>query len=530
MAKKSSAVGKAIKKTAGKKVSVQRLAVPQGDAVNYQSIEHVRQLAWAGQHAAAINSATKALDRSRLKRDVERSLLDLRAESYIAIGKLDLAMKDAKAMGKIAKGDTRSSNTRISKPDSRLLVQSLNRLALVQMRTGDLKAAVKSATSAVKASANQKSKIVNRQLHAESLFRLAEAQLRTRKSEAAVETAQKTIALYQELGDFSGMGRAYWLLANAFFNMNRAEESRRAAQTALELCRQAGDQYGIGNALIALSNTDVDLAERIQHLQGALQAFETAGYAERQAAALGNLSLAYLELGLYPHTRRLGNKVLEMVRTMGAKMGLTYALGNLIGPELILGNLASARLHMQEFEKLVPDLGDPIMDADLLSIRAELAFATGDHKAAIRHQKSALKINKEAQTGSEHTYLTELAKMHLAVGDPAAALKATTQATALHRAQDFAKPDGFTSQAIWWRHVQALNANKKTKETRQALERAYDFLLEQIGGIRDAGLRRNALNKVEVNRELLQFWVKDGAKRKLPKERLFAHLAIEMRE
>ncbi|KXK14114.1 MAG: putative two-component hybrid sensor and regulator [Chloroflexi bacterium OLB14] len=41
------------------------------------------------------------------------------------------------------------------------------------------------------------------------------------------------------------------------------------------------------------------------------------------------------------------------------------------------------------------------------------------------------------------------------------------------------------------------------------------------------GLRRNALNKVEVNRELVQYWVKDGVKRKLPKERLFAHLNIE---
>ncbi|MBK9602293.1 MAG: hypothetical protein IPO36_10685 [Anaerolineales bacterium] len=117
--------------------------------------------------------------------------------------------------------------------------------------------------------------------------------------------------------------------------------------------------------------------------------------------------------------------------------------------------------------------------------------------------------------------------MHLAAGDPAAALKATSKATALHRAQNFARPEGTASQYIWWWHAQALNANKKTKEARDTLDRAYDFLLESITNIRDAGLRRNALNKVEDNRKLLQYWVKDGIKRKLPKERLFAHLAIE---
>ena len=46
--------------------------------------------------------------------------------------------------------------------------------------------------------------------------------------------------------------------------------------------------------------------------------------------------------------------------------------------------------------------------------------------------------------------------------------------------------DGIPSQVIWWRHTQALNANKKTKEAREALDRAYDFLLESIQNIRDS--------------------------------------------
>ena len=310
---KTSPVRKTIKQSSG-----QRSHKGTMSAVSDQLIEQVRQLAWTGQHAAAIDSATQELSKSRLKRDLQMDLLDLRAESYIAIGKLDLAMKDAKAMMKVSRT---GSPTKRSDYQSDLHVQALNRLALVQMRTGDLKAALKNATTAVKTKHNSPA------LHAESLFRLSEGQFRTRQSETAIETAQHAIALYQELGDLSGAGRAHWALANAFFDMNRAEDLRRAAQTALELCQKAGDQYGIGNAVNVLSFSDTDIAERIQHTQQALIAFETAGYADRQNIALGNLALGYLELGLYPHARRLQNEVIETNRAMGAKVGLTYGVG-----------------------------------------------------------------------------------------------------------------------------------------------------------------------------------------------------------
>ena len=215
-----------------------------------------------------------------------------------------------------------------------LQAQALNRLALVQMRTGDLKAAVKSATTAVK------TKHTSPQMRAESLFRLSEAQFRTRQGEVAIETAQKAIALFQELGDLSGAGRAHWSLASAL-NQVHPENARRAAQTALELCRKVGDQYGIGNALNVLNSTDADIAEAIQHAQQAQQAFETAGYVERQATVLGNLALSYMELGLYAHSRRIQSEVTELDRTVGGKLGLAYDLGNLLSVEIPLGELES---------------------------------------------------------------------------------------------------------------------------------------------------------------------------------------------
>src|SRR5688572_13106108 len=335
MAKKSLSVNKAVEgkvsktKMTGRSASAQKtVKIPQLNIAD--SIARVRDLAWTGQHAQAIELASQTLVYSKIKPTEQMDLLDLRAESYIAQGALALAAKDAAAMVKLANAG--------KKPVFK--AQALNRKALVQMRMGDLKAAVKSATNALKASQQAKQK----PLIAQSLFRLSEAQFRTQQSQAAVETAEKAIVLFKELGDASGAGRAYLSKASAYFVLRQAEDSRRAGQTALELCQQAGDHYGAGKALNAIYLTDVDIAESIQRLQQSRQAFETAGYAEGQAGVVNNLGNTYCELGLYPHGRRLHSEGVEITRSMGAKLGLAYALTNLIEAEIILGAFEAAHV------------------------------------------------------------------------------------------------------------------------------------------------------------------------------------------
>jgi tetratricopeptide (TPR) repeat protein len=242
---------------------------------------------------------------------------------------------------------------------------------------------------------------------------------------------------------------------------------------------------------------------------------------------LHNLGTAFSDLGLYRHALRLTTSARNIYQGVGAKQGLASALGNLADTQTVLGNLDAAHSFMQEFAALMPALGNPKMDSLLAGNLGSLALAEGNPAAAVRFFKSAGQNDHQLGLASENTCLTQLGQAYLAKGNPAAALKATKKATNLHRRQNFAKPDGLTSQEIWWRHTQALLANGETGPAREALERAYDFLLEGIASVRDEGLRRNYLNKVAANRALLQFWVKDGRKRKLPRQRLFAHLAIE---
>ncbi|HKE41330.1 MAG TPA: GAF domain-containing protein [Casimicrobiaceae bacterium] len=478
-------------------------------------VARIRDLAWIGQHEDAIALCTQALGDGSGKTlpAVQMDLLDLRAESLIARGQLERAAQDADAMLELA----------IRERSAALKARALNRKAIVNMRRGNLTVALEIAAAGAKAARQSR----QRGLLGESLLCLSEAQCRTGNHKIGMRTAREAIDIFRAAGDLLREGRAYWLVAFACRVLGRAKESRRAGRQALESAKRAGDQYGIGNALVILEQTNTDLGASLTSLQHAKHAFEAAGYVERRGVALGNLANNYTDLGLYHHAYRLQSELVPLQRGMGTKQHLAYFLQNLTRTEMALGALDAARLHLQESADSLPALSDPNSDAAVAHYRGDLALAEGDPANAVGHYKVAGQIAHEAGLARENVFLTKLGEAYLRNGEPGHALRATAQATSLHRAHSFALPDAFPGQEIWWRHAQALSANRKVKDARKALETAHRLLLERIAKLRDAGLRRNYLNKIAVNREMIAAWLDDGAKRKLPAKRLFAHLAIE---
>jgi len=200
-------------------VAVAKKATPGGRRATPRAdpFAVARELAWTGQHAKAIAVCTEALAATKVAPAGRMDLLDQRAESWIALGKLELATADAMAMLELAE----SGKSPAAK------AKALNRLTLVQMRQGDAKTAVKSATLALGHAGRSKQDL----LIAESHFRLGEAQMRARASDASIKNADKAAALYRACGDVSGEGRAHWIAALGHAHRGRADESRRAGNT-----------------------------------------------------------------------------------------------------------------------------------------------------------------------------------------------------------------------------------------------------------------------------------------------------------
>src|SRR2546430_6295078 len=113
------------------------------------------------------------------------------------------------------------------------------------------------------------------------------------------------------------------------------------------------------------------------------------------------------------------------------------------------------------------------------------------------------------------------------VRNPDPPLTTPRRATKMHRARGLASLQVLSPAMVWWRHSQALQANKKPQEARDALEMAYRFMLKGIASLSDEGLRRNYLNKIEAHREIVLAWLEDARKRRLSLARRAAHLVGE---
>ncbi|MGZ9224942.1 MAG: tetratricopeptide repeat protein, partial [Anaerolineales bacterium] len=509
MAKKSLSVNKAVEgkvsktKKTGRSASAQKtLKIPQLNLAD--SIARVRNLAWTGQHAQAIELATQALAYSKIKPTEPTDLLDLRAESYIAQGKLDLAKKDANAMLKIANASKKAA----------LKAQALIRKGVVQGFQDEYETSLRTLTSALKIARRYSAK----HLEAESLYRLGELQLYLNRNEQAVHFAQQAADLYMSLGDPSRLGRSLRVVAFACFRLGRREESINVSQTALTLCEKAGDNLGKGLALNALSVNEIDLALALKHVKEARRALEASGYLNALFSNTNNLGYTYSQFGLYQRAVRFYKKAIDIY-----PYDIGYPIINLAFADLELNDPDLARKHLDELAERRPSIGDEYLLACIQEILGQIALAEVDPKTATKHFKRAVQISHQAGLAREIGDHALLGQAYLAEGNKTAAIKSTTRATKLHRDRGFPKVEDYPTQRVWWSHAQALQANKKTKEAREALEMAYDFLLEGIVHTSDEGIRRNYLNKIKVNREIIQAWLKDGAKRKLPNERLFAH-------
>ena len=133
MTKKSSALGRAIKRESKSRGGSRQRSTNESQNI----VELVRELAWEGKHAQAIELATQALSQPKIKPAEQMDLLDLRAESYFAQLKIDAAEKDAASMMKLA-------NT-FKKPAFK--AQALIRKAIMQGRTKkNLKSAIRTLT------------------------------------------------------------------------------------------------------------------------------------------------------------------------------------------------------------------------------------------------------------------------------------------------------------------------------------------------------------------------------------------------
>ncbi|MBS0320214.1 MAG: GAF domain-containing protein, partial [Proteobacteria bacterium] len=457
-------------------------------------VTRIRAAAWSGSHPTAIALATEALETPRLGAPKRVHLLDLRAESHIAVGDLEAARADGRAMLAAA------TTVNAVRAGAGLAAAARARLALVDMRAGRMEAALREARKAVAAAQRSRDDVVT----ARALLTLAEAEFRNVRHARAAEPAREAARLYAEVGDRVGEGRALWCEAVALSGIDDVANARERGERALAIARETGDLFGAGNALNTLHNVQSDINDRIRTMRQALDAFEAAGYVERAATALFNLAGDYTSLGLARRALRAAERGLALLESRQQAM-TGFLLSVIVDCNVRLRRVDAAGSALATFQRYVEAMPQRLLDDDVEQLSAMLALVRGDARAAIRHAKAYVArcehFGNPVRSADAHALLAEAL---LAGGNPRAALAAARRGVAAIESVG-QKVGDFQSRAAWplATCATALAANGRADEARAMQDRAYAALLADVVSLRDEGLRRNYFNKQAEFRPLI---------------------------
>ena len=449
------------------------------------AIRSAADLAWAGRHEPAITLATERLAAHGLTPVQRIELLDLRAESRMAMGDFALAAEDAQQMLALARTPA-------------LRAQAQCRLAYVQTRRGALAAAVDTARQA-QADAQKARKPW---LEALALLRLSEALWRAEDDAAGLAAAEDAAARFGRLGDAMWQGRALWSQAVALFKSGRGAQAGQAARQSLALAQQAGDHCGMGSAYNCLSGERSDVALHLDGLHKAAAAFGAAGYIERQRAIRYNQATVYASLGLYRRAQRVARAVIADEAARGDPYLRAATLVLLGWQAHNLNRLDDAGRLVSELRALNERLNSRAGDLAALRLEARIALAAGDARRAVGLAQAAIAgARAEPDTTGRILALSTLARAWLRQGKGRNARIASAESVALWRARatpELSEPGAVIK--VLTTHLEVLRTCGDTAGAQAALAEAYEQLCAGVANLSDAGLRRSAFNKVTENR------------------------------
>ena len=124
------------------------------------------------------------------------------------------------------------------------------------------------------------------------------------------------------------------------------------------------------------------MEEARTHLQDALAVHREVGNRRNEGVVLGSLGILHLEQGRMEEAHTHLQDALAVHREVGNRHFEGYVLGRLARVHALQGALLLATTLLDRGETLAREVGDPTVIAELLSVRAEVAWRGGDPDAA----------------------------------------------------------------------------------------------------------------------------------------------------
>jgi len=171
----------------------------------------------------------------------------------------------------------------------------------------------------------------------------------------------------------------------------------------MEAAGRRGGEEAIGTLLLDFANATAyvgalryDLRrERIPQLEALAEAGNRLGRKDAQGMALGNLGLAYNNLGDYPRAIAAHEQYLTIAREIGDRRGEGNTLGNLGIAYRNLGDEHRAIATLEQRLAIARELGDRRGEGNALGNLGSAYLSLGDEHRAIDYYEQALVISRE---------------------------------------------------------------------------------------------------------------------------------------
>jgi tetratricopeptide (TPR) repeat protein len=283
-----------------------------------------------------------------------------------------------------------------------------------------------------------------KKLEANQLYLAGLEFITAKKFAEAVPVLDRSLILFQELGDRSRQGKINLSLCRAYRGLKELDKALSFCQRSLKFAQELSDKKEIDRALLLTSSVwfDVGIVEFKQGKTNlALESFMTSRKMAEEIDHQGNIGLAsiyigyiYTELADYPAAIGSFGRAIEIYKKLGDSEKITTTILLQGDAYLYSAQYAKALTNYQLGIEASKGLKDKRVEIGALTRLAGTLNSLGQHQQAIQTSKEALVIVRIIGNRSfEATILNGLGSSYISLGEYTQAQLSLEQALVIYR-------------------------------------------------------------------------------------------------
>jgi tetratricopeptide (TPR) repeat protein len=279
------------------------------------------------------------------------------------------------------------------------------------------------------------------------------------------------------------------------------KDSLTIAEDIHNLRDQAMPLNNLGNS--ALLESNFSLAQ--DYYERSLDHARTIGDRAGEGLVLGNLGYIAGIIGDYQAAKEFNDQSLQAARQTGNRVQEGYALINISTTQRILEEYSSALLHAKQSLEVSREIGDRSAEAWSLTSLGNIYFATNDFESAESAYESAVEIRRNLdQPNLASEPMAGQGRIALEMGDIKAAVGFIT--SIIGYLEQGGTLEGTDEPVRVYLTCFQILHKADDPRAELPLEAGHQLILTRATGIKDEVVRKNFIEKVPHNQEILSAW------------------------